>query len=120
MPGILQEMLLGKEPLIVQMYPKDEHLKNAILDTFGIADDNIVVRTEFENAWGKQPKDSKQGSLKSLVGSKVRLKRGEITRVARKELYRLLNAPKPPESELLEKRRDWYAKLEDWRTGISY
>ena len=120
MPGILQEVLLGKEPLIVQMYPKPKHLKNAILDTFGIEDDNIVVRTEFENAWRKQPKDSKQGSLKSLVDLKVRLRKEEITRVAHKELYCLLNAPKSPKSELLEKRGDWHAKLQEWHTSISY
>lgn len=82
-----KELMLGLDPEINRMWPREEHVKEAILDLFDVGVEDTRMRKQFNLAW--------TASLKRKVNVHITNRRGRFSTNARKELWRLLGVSKP-------------------------
>ena len=103
-----KQLMLGLDPEKNRMRPREEHVKEAILDSFDVGVDDTCLRKQFDNAW--------TAGLKTKVGVHISNRRGRFSTNARTELWRLLGVPKPVNGSAEELER-WRARLLQIYTG---
>ncbi len=113
LPYITRELFLGKDATICTLYPSMETMKDAILYTFAIPEEDTETRQAFLQAWG--PQTLQQPGLGGRVAKQMRDTRGNYTRIAREELNRLLHIPKPPLNASMTMKEEWKEALDTLR-----
>jgi hypothetical protein len=107
------ELFLGKDATICTFYPSMETMKDKILHTFTIPEEDIETQHAFLQAWG--PQTLQEPGLGGRVAKQMKDTRGNYTRIAREELYRLLHIPKPPLNASMIMKEEWKEALDTLR-----
>ncbi len=113
LPYITKELLLGKDVTICTFYPSMETMKDAILHTFAIPEEDTETRQAFLQAWG--PQTLQQLGRGGWVAKQMRDTRGNYTRITPEELNRLLHIPKPPLNASMTMKEEWKEALDTLR-----
>ena len=93
MTDVATKLLYGSHPFST-LYPSEEVVKECILSTFDITEEDLATRAKIDKEWGPLG-EGKQGSLQHFAMKNIRDRRGLMTSELRNEFYRLIDHPKP-------------------------
>jgi hypothetical protein len=113
LPYITKGLFLGKDATIYTFYPSMETMKDTILHTFVILEEDIETRRAFLQAWG--PQTLQELGLGGWVVKQMKDTRGNYTRIAQEELCRLLHIMKPPLNASMTMKEEWKEALDALR-----
>ncbi len=112
LPYVTKELFLGKDATICTFYPSMEMMKDTILHTFAILEEDIETHV-FLQAWG--PQTLQELGLGGQVAKQMRDTRDNYTQIAREELYHLLHISKPPLNASMNVKEEWKEGLDTLR-----
>jgi hypothetical protein len=113
LPYITRELFIGKDATICTLYPSMQTMRDAILYTFAIHEEDTKTRHAFLQSWGLQT--LQELGLGGWVAKQMRDTRGNYTRIAREELYHLLHILKPPLNASMTVKEEWKEALDTLR-----
>jgi len=87
MPGIAKQLMLGLNPRKNRPFPREEHMKEAVLEAFNTPLSDTITRKVFDRIWVE--------SLRKKVKRVITNRRGRFTTITRTEFWRHLGVPKP-------------------------
>ena len=111
MAPVAKQLMLGLNPRKNRPFPREEHMKEAILEAFGTSISDSVTRKFFDRVWVE--------SLRKKVKKVISDRRGRFSTTARTHLFCVLEVPKPVQGTL-EEIEQWKETLEPFAEGMVF
>lgn len=104
MKVLSKQLILGLDPQKNRPYPRDDHIKEAILEEFNVLPTDTYTRNLFNRVWME--------GLRSQVKVYIVNRRGRFATTTRRQLWRNLGVPIPETAAATE------VEMEAWKQSL--
>jgi len=109
MAAISKRLMLGLDPKKNRPFPREEHIKEAILEAFDTSPTDSMTRKVFDRMWVE--------TLRRKVKLLMSNRRGRFSTTTRTQLWQYLGVPKPQQATQVE-MEEWKQRLVPLAEGI--